>query len=84
MEAFWGKLKEKLNKKTELGVGTLACDMRLRAKKHNKYGRIRVTWHDGSKCTERAHRVAYMTEHKVLYEEICQEKKTRSVQFMSQ
>ena len=31
MEAFWGKLKEKLNKKTEIGVGTLACDMWVRS-----------------------------------------------------
>ena len=45
------------------------------AKEHNKYGRIRVTWPDGSKCTERAQRVAYMTEHKVLKKEICQGKK---------
>ena len=29
----------------------------------------------GSKCTERAHRVAYMTEHKVLKEEIFQRQK---------
>ena len=74
MEAFWGKLNEKLNKKTEIGVGTLACDMWVGVKEHNKYGRIRVTWPDGNKCTERAHRVAYMTEHKVLKEEICQGK----------
>ena len=65
MEAFWGKLKEKLAKKTKTGVGTLACDMWVGAKEHNKYGRIHVTWPDGSKCTERAPRVAYMTEHKV-------------------
>ena len=75
MEAFWGKLKEKLNKKTEIGVGTLACYMWVGAKELNKYGRIRVTWPDGSKCTERAHRVAYMTEHKVFKEEICQGKR---------
>ena len=36
MEAFWGKLKEKLNKKTENGVGTSACDMWVGAKEHNK------------------------------------------------
>ena len=49
MEAFWKKLKEKLNKKTEIGVGTFACDTWEGAKEHNKYGRIRVTWPDGSK-----------------------------------
>ena len=53
------------------------------AKEHNKYGRIRVTWPDGSKCLERAHRDAYITEHKVLKEGICPEK-TSSVPFMSQ
>ena len=35
MEAFWGKLKEKLNKKTEIEVGTLACDTWVGAKEHN-------------------------------------------------
>ena len=45
------------------------------AKEYSKYERIRVTWPNGSKCTERAHGVAYMTEHKVLKEEICHEKK---------
>ena len=75
MEAFWGKLKEKLKKKTEIGVGTLACDMWVGAKEQSKYGCIRVTWPDGTKCIERAHIVAYMTEHKVLKEEMCQGKK---------
>ena len=45
------------------------------AKEHSKYGCIRVTWPDGTKCIERAHRVAYITEHKVLKEEMCQGKK---------
>ena len=27
MDAFWGKLKEKMNKKTGIGLGHLACDL---------------------------------------------------------
>ena len=45
------------------------------AKEHSKYGYIRVTWPNGTKCIERAQRVANVTEHKVLKEEMCQEKK---------
>ena len=73
MEAFWGKLKENLTKKTEIGVGTLACDMWVGAKEHSQYRCIRFTWPDDSKCTERAH--AYM----VLKEEIRQGKKKQEV-----
>ena len=70
MEAFWGKLKEKMNKKTEIGVGHLACDLWVGGREHNKYGRVQVTWPDGSKCVKRAHRVAFMLEHKLLKDDM--------------
>ena len=82
MEAFWGKLKEKMNKKTEIEVGHLACDLWVGGREHNKYGRVQVTWPDGSKCVERAHRVVFMLEHKLLKDDM--EKKTRSVTLVSQ
>ena len=70
MEAFWWQQKEKMNKKSEFGLGPLACVEWVGGKEHNKYGRTQVVWPDGRTTVERAHRLAFMIEHKILRDDM--------------
>ena len=70
MEAFWWQQKEKMNKKSEFGLGPLACVEWVGGKEHNKYGRTQVVWPDGRTTVERAHRLAFMIKHKILRDDM--------------
>ena len=66
MDAFWWQLNEKLAKKTLLNQGQHSCDIWIGAKSHGTNRKLAVTWPDGSKSVESAHRVSFMTSNHFL------------------
>lgn len=66
MDAFWGRLGQKLAKKTNFKQGQLECDVWVGGREHSTYGKTTVTWPDGKKTVERAHRLAFMVATQTL------------------
>ena len=66
MDAFWWHLKEKLSKKTLFNQGQHQCNEWVGCLEHGTYGKLTVTWPDGTKSVERCHRVSYMVAHEIL------------------
>ena len=66
MDAFWWQLnKKKLAKKT-LFNQRQHSDIWTGAKSHRRYGKLTVTWPDGSKSVDSAHKVSFMTSNHFL------------------
>ena len=61
MDASWWQLNKKLALKTIFNQGQHSCDICTCAKSHGTYGKLVVTWPDGSKSVEKAHRVSFIT-----------------------
>ena len=67
-EAFWAKIKDRLDAKTISGGGD--CILWTGGVDRHGYGRMKVTWPNGSKSEVGSHRLAFMLENKLLKSEM--------------
>ena len=67
MDAFWWHLNEKLSKTTLFNQGQHQCT-ELVGCLEPIYGKLTVTWPDGTQSVEKCHRVSYMAAHKAVQE----------------
>ena len=63
---FWNKIRKSLDKNSILEGDCV----KFMGWQENGYGVKQVTWPDGSKYRERAHRVSYMLEHRLLHSQV--------------
>ena len=70
MESFWNALALALSKKSEKNYGNYDCIVWVGALEHGVYGKKVMNWPDGTRTLERAHRLSYMLDKRILKENL--------------
>ncbi|CAG2191402.1 unnamed protein product [Mytilus edulis] len=70
MESFWNALALALSKKSEKNYGNYDCTVWVGALEHGVYGKKVMNWPDGTRTLERAHRLSYMLDKRILKENL--------------
>ena len=70
MDAFWLESQNLIDRKSLKNQGQLSCTLWQGTPDKDGYGKQQVKWPDGSRSTEKAHRLSYMISKKLTRNEV--------------